>query len=393
MRSIYGAAQKVLIYLGEENPLTILGLVLLDKIRYFSSITGIDKHGIIKRQELAGLGFPSADMVDWDALRSLASWPWFTRTWTIQEFVVANDASFVIGKIELPWQFYLDGLAAANRHHLLFITPEGEMEWQALTKARGGSSALRLLSLRQDQRSSAKIPLIELLRAHSANKVSEPRDKLFALRGLATDAHAPTLNPDYTSSLEQIFHKYARHMVLENQSLEVLSQAGTSRQTISLPSWVPDWSEHGVHALTIGYGSAPSYPPMILGIDGNILKLRGILLHKVEHTGLPVDPTEVLREVASEGSGVNTIKFTNVPKEWLLLAYRTGVQRYQTYSGRTGISSREVKAGDFITLLYGAETLFILRKVDTSQNTFKLISDCSIHQKPDILDTSQEEDI
>jgi hypothetical protein len=138
-------------------------------------------------------------------------------------------------------------------------------------------------------------------------------------------------------------------MILENHSLELLAQAGRSKQTLSsLPSWVPDWSENGIRSLHIGHGSKPldrGLKPldksMRFDIEGNVLKLRGILLDTINEVSVPIDLAEMLRPFCSEEMTGAPKMLQNAPQDWLRAICRTAVRGYRTYNGRECVSSRK----------------------------------------------------
>jgi hypothetical protein len=79
-----------------------------------------------------------------------------------------------------------------------------------------------------------------LLALHSY-QATDPRDKVFALLGLATDADDPTLHPDYNLSVEDVYRKTAIFLLRQDRSIAILSNSGIGnwRKHKDLPSWVP----------------------------------------------------------------------------------------------------------------------------------------------------------
>jgi hypothetical protein len=77
-----------------------------------------------------------------------------------------------------------------------------------------------------------------------SNDCSDPRDKVFAVLGLATDwLEKGGLDPDYreTTTAEEIYKRYAMWDVKKNRSLRILSFASGRPESFRLPSWAPDW--------------------------------------------------------------------------------------------------------------------------------------------------------
>ncbi|KAH8701245.1 hypothetical protein GQ44DRAFT_717897 [Phaeosphaeriaceae sp. PMI808] len=102
----------------------------------------------------------------------------------------------------------------------------------------------------------SKFPLVALLRATCVGSINpdrhgphhldatNPRDKIFALLGLAADRKELELAgifPDYTKSYEQIYTTTAA-VLLQQGHVSLLSMCQIHRSR-RLPSWVPDWSQ------------------------------------------------------------------------------------------------------------------------------------------------------
>jgi hypothetical protein len=112
--------------------------------------------------------------------------------------------------------------------------------------APGVNSALIIHSLKlaHQSRQNPNWTLIQLLRTTRKYKVTDLRDKVFALQGVVMDSNSVCNNVDYGSSMEEVYIAVAVHSLQERKDLACLSNAGLSTypQNHNLPSWVPDWS-------------------------------------------------------------------------------------------------------------------------------------------------------
>jgi hypothetical protein len=70
---------------------------------------------------------------------------------------------------------------------------------------------------------------------------TDPRDRVFALLGIATDDAAKDIVPDYTLSCEDSYILAARALFKHGHD-DILSLCRKREVCKSLPSWVPDWS-------------------------------------------------------------------------------------------------------------------------------------------------------
>jgi Heterokaryon incompatibility protein (HET) len=88
-----------------------------------------------------------------------------------------------------------------------------------------------------------KFPLLNLLPSFERTEATDPRDKLFALLGLAEDGDDKALRPNYDESTESILLRYARAFVKNGHGMQMLYQAGIAGRDTQIPSWVPDWTQ------------------------------------------------------------------------------------------------------------------------------------------------------
>lgn len=183
--------------------------------------------------------------------------PYSTRVWTQQEGSLSSDPVVVCGEEEIPWNqiFALSWL----------FQPRHTMSWPSwfLPKRPNGYAELEthLMFIRSVQEyrlrqmmianNETRIRMFSLIRAmHDASRLRcyDPRDKIFAVRNiasdLATDDWAP--RPDYVTPWEDIYTNFAIKMV-ERGERALLDLSGICQQgdqigdNSGLPSWVVDW--------------------------------------------------------------------------------------------------------------------------------------------------------
>jgi hypothetical protein len=88
------------------------------------------------------------------------------------------------------------------------------------------------------------LSLFEILLATCFNHCSDPRDKIFAVLGLAKDwleKGGPV--PDYrgTTTPEKVYKRFAMWDVKKNGKIRILSCVAGHGEALCLPSWAPDW--------------------------------------------------------------------------------------------------------------------------------------------------------
>jgi len=90
-------------------------------------------------------------------------------------------------------------------------------------------------------------------------QVTNPRDRIFALQGIMQEVGLQPPAPDYSKPPSQVFRETTAYAIKEDNSLDVLNYAPHgSRSQMSLPSWVPDWSDPNSPWFPINFFFFPS---------------------------------------------------------------------------------------------------------------------------------------
>jgi hypothetical protein len=78
-----------------------------------------------------------------------------------------------------------------------------------------------------------------------ASKANDPRDRLFALLGLACDIKDEELHflrPDYDARIEEVICRYASVLVQKGHVMVLLYRGFLRPASSRIPSWTPDWT-------------------------------------------------------------------------------------------------------------------------------------------------------
>ncbi|KAK7177268.1 heterokaryon incompatibility protein [Paraphaeosphaeria sporulosa] len=186
---------------------------------------------------------------------------WWGRIWVLQEVTLPKNVEFICGTKTLT-RSRCSAVINAYIALWLVLMARFKLEPRSLT-----SYQLEIIKNLFHHRpnvmlSSWKIyresrfPLAALLRATCVGTINlnrhgphhldatDPRDKIFALLGLARDQkeleHAG-LFPDYEKSFEEVY-TMTMAVLLKQGHISLLSMCQTNRSPF-LPSWVPDWSQ------------------------------------------------------------------------------------------------------------------------------------------------------
>ena len=229
MPKIYGFANEVLIWLG---PLDADIVFLFKFIDAWTSSTSRQRLNDIAQLERA------IHMTK----EKILSNPWFTRIWVVQEFAVANAVVFCCGKARLRPDKFMRFLQEQNAPYTshTYNRPFDSQPWIA---EMGLLVSYSVENTWQDAQSKDLHGLLAMLRSREA---SDPRDKAFALAGLA-DRHVLHGLPDflaarYDRSVLQAYTATVCYCLEAERSASILCSAGLKMDDPSWPSWVPDWS-------------------------------------------------------------------------------------------------------------------------------------------------------
>lgn len=236
---------------------------------------------------------------------------WFVRTWTVQEIVLAKDATLMYGAHRIPWETVMDAWGLWSVHlnrccgACIFSLPA--REFQLLHRVAG--RVVDLVNARQRLPKSQS--LLQVLLKFKTRQTSDPRDRIYGLLGLQSSSERLGLQPDYTLTLAATFIRFASELI-RAQGWPVPLHLDLTQRTPALPSWVPDWtyssadpSDYAVaryEALTTYNASAGlTGPPAIA--KGPMLEVHGARIDTIAQVSRPYrltpTPGEQLHLIAS----------------------------------------------------------------------------------------------
>ncbi|KAJ2993565.1 hypothetical protein NUW58_g1804 [Xylaria curta] len=294
-----------------------------------------------------GKNFPIREM------KHVLERPWFTRVWVLQEIALSKRAVFVCGTERIDRtrlcaamnasvclrQCMLKALLRSKRPNLLASQIFRELFFRATMMV----NAHRIMR-------GPQFPLLALLRLtcvgstnnhkHGPHHLdsSDPRDKIFALLGLASDRDDLIdrgVIPDYTKSHREVY-TMTTSALLQQGHLSLLSfvQPQKSSAQRDLPSWVPDWYQPLTAPLQIVYddhmilrpefrASGVNHSNSVIKVDCSSpdisrISLEGYAWDKVHSVGF------FPRRVASWN--VPLEETFSWPKEWLVEILRLSYQ-------------------------------------------------------------------
>ncbi|KAH7350291.1 heterokaryon incompatibility protein-domain-containing protein [Pyrenochaeta sp. MPI-SDFR-AT-0127] len=205
----------------------------------------------------------------WPVVQKFLELPWFQRRWVIQEVVLSQNVSMVLGNDVMCFDCIMDSIKHAPIGALT-ISDAARYAFQvllAMHRLRAGGPRERFLNL-----------LVEM----DAAQCSDDRDRLYALNSLRK---AP-MWVDYTATPDQVFRWFAIATI--NEDPELLACGGAA-QAGPLPSWTPNWRVPRT-PQPLFYLGVPAYRTRddvrgVLAIDGEVLLVRGTVIGVIASKG------------------------------------------------------------------------------------------------------------
>ena len=194
------------------------------------------RHGI---QDQASTEPPST--AELTALYALFERPWFSRIWIVQEAGVSSQILVQCGSRIIDWWTFSFGyLITQKLSRNARIAPKSHRNLVVMSNTRSYIHTASSDTNLEDAQSN--LSLLSLLSSYRGYLATDPRDKVFALLGIA--ASDLDLVPDYTKSYELVFTDVATRLLNRSSTLDVLASChANGALPKTLPSWVPNWSD------------------------------------------------------------------------------------------------------------------------------------------------------
>ncbi|KAJ4346348.1 uncharacterized protein N0V89_010277 [Didymosphaeria variabile] len=256
MHSIYTQASNVAIWLGD---LGWPGKYIKSVFKFFKEFaTGLTAEGIVPSYAHLVDAWPddlyieNIEEVDVESLdgenareivgltvglRSFIRHCWFERTWTVQEFFLAQKSIFYCGGHTFDGGAFMQFMSHLTKHDRFCCAVDLPIKFQIYIS--NACSTMEAFQHLKTFRSS----LLECIGSFRHRKATDPRDKIYGLLGLGASDTKDLIQPDYTLSVEQVYENFVVSLLDRTKHLDVFSHVRTERQpNFNLPSFVPDWT-------------------------------------------------------------------------------------------------------------------------------------------------------
>ena len=289
MQQIYSKTQRCLVWLGEKTPEAEFAIDAIPRISQQLKICDASRIW-----ETEGIGPRSSEALTsslWRGIVDLFSRSWFTRVWTFQESVLADNVVFLCSSKILAFED-IAPLALPLLHHLTSL--QVSFQHAELGERRphvGFLKLFRISDLKSRSREArSALNTLKLLYFTRTWSTSNRLDKIYGVLGLATSSLQSYLAVNYSNTTTQVSRQVAQWYTLFGEDLFLLNLASSFKDhEDGLPSWMPDLSQLGAH-WCIGV----IWPRFRTGIDKPFAKpsssifqdelyVRGIAVDRITH--------------------------------------------------------------------------------------------------------------
>jgi hypothetical protein len=264
MAAIYKQAKEVVIWLGEIEDLSEVNLAILSQADPDNTPTEVlDTSSVTVFQ--------------------LLSRDYWSRVWIVQELAAASHITLLCGPFAIPWQTirrFLDHDREANVSSIQM--PEDLSEVKTRFE--------KISSFREDKLARKPITLIEALYRTRHALSTDPKDKLYALLGLAYDSTNFIPHPNYNLTKEEVYKRFTIALLENGYRFDFLGLRSAQREVHgALPSWVVDWSDLNDDLAKRFFDAVmrEGLLPEVTArsdwvVDGDVLKIEGHIVGRVE---------------------------------------------------------------------------------------------------------------
>ncbi|TVY87027.1 Heterokaryon incompatibility protein 6,OR allele, partial [Lachnellula willkommii] len=240
MKFIYGQASQVVVWLGEAWEGCATAMEFLRKLAQDRSLhldpaqeQSISVHGLdLNSSELRSHIIRFFDL------------PWWKRTWTVQEFVLARKLVFQCSRYLITREIMLTATVNFWSHMNRCCTSQESLRVPDKTLASNVKGAFKKASEFDDitkNRKQGSCNILEAIAIFIDRETTDPRDKLYGMLGLGTGEYTDLVDADYTLSPEEACEAVVINSTKRTGELEFLSHLN-EYQNPKLPSFIPNWT-------------------------------------------------------------------------------------------------------------------------------------------------------
>lgn len=243
MADIYRRVSRVVVWLGASESRKDTYIVrkmirVLYYPEYFKSTNALFPH-LFKNEDEPYI-----------AIGMLLSHLWFARVWIIQEVTIGKEVHVIYHGTCTEWNLLADAIkhlgtdSEFSRQRQYYNSPK-VTSTNTYDQKLGRSATMNTIHqvrlaqlgsitpIRSSMETGNLSSLSVILPMTSVFKSTNPRDKVFAVLGIAKDSHQPPFKPDYNEDVEKVFLKTTAFVLSSKSRLIILSFAGRGYESYS----------------------------------------------------------------------------------------------------------------------------------------------------------------
>jgi hypothetical protein len=173
---------------------------------------------------------------------------WASRSWIVQESLFNDNMEMACERINIQWDLLPRIARLASTGDLPEAALYGRLEEGNVFNFDSGSRkhASHLVTIAELRSAQAEgrldMPLLYYLASCIDMDSTDPRDKVYAFLGIASDREKLGIVPNYAATVSEVYLDAAARILQTAQHLDLLNNVQTIK-SVELPSWVPDWSQ------------------------------------------------------------------------------------------------------------------------------------------------------
>jgi hypothetical protein len=294
MPKIYAAAGEVVAWLGEAERGSDLAMEY------------ITLHGRKDRPEHERCDGLTSELLD--ALDKLWSRAYWTRAWVVQELASAcRSCTFCCGTKSAAYDVFKRFLSSFLRD-VLFTTCDPIL------------GPRRMLTLSS---SSSRMPFLEVLWESALLQSTDPRDRIYGIRGISPKFYKDTIKVDYSIEFQKLCRRFVIHHVKKERRLDILCCFRQFPSEEGYPSWLSDLRNR-INGMSPFAYSASGNRQASTSIVKGVLRAKGVRISIVDKVRGPYQ----LPPLPPWGAFVSSSLYDRKLEEMEEIAFSTLQTRY-----------------------------------------------------------------
>lgn len=245
MADIYKKARRAIIWLGQESEKGSDCSDGINFLHYLSTLQiAFDGDDVAMRNKLENPEFIDKCA----AVSNLLARPWWTRVWTLQEFVLPKEAKLYCGMASISRGRFKSAIYSI----FLCSTISKEFEHELVPrKLFDGAFNRRRIHQWHTKPAPIGISLIAIMAYLGNHSATDSRDRIYSVLGLITEQDRELIGPaEYATDTAHQFARLVRSFWSTHRSLDIVcfahlfcrnAAARDPGRENAAPTWAPDW--------------------------------------------------------------------------------------------------------------------------------------------------------